>query len=413
MARTILKIGREDLRAICNEVEKVFGRSITNKVDVSELRENLVLSNPRNVLGENTIRRVFGLIPSAHAPSLETLNSLARYCNYGDWQTFATTTNDRDQKLLDHLLVQHRLETILNQELILKVTDQFGHSPSYYKWCQMVYPTLSVELKMALIKASLSNKSSNLLEFTDLTYPMYYWVQTVGYDVLYGLSDTDPLLTEIIKESNVLKLILSFCVCLDFRRHRYDDLMESNKSIFITDEERLFYFSILLLRKHLRNDSQERAELYDEMMSIPILFPLDCHIMPFSRRRALTIVFGRGFSIEDLTREWFAFHRDASTHESSVFYILQVGRVLCYEKYYEEAAELIELYLKNYKGYVGYWSAITRNRVMIYYATCLEALGKHKKALQVFDNINPLLFDNFQYDIDKRDFTAIKDILGK
>jgi hypothetical protein len=185
MARTILKIGREDLRAICNEVEKVFGRSITNKVDVSELRENLVLSNPRNVLGENTIRRVFGLIPSAHAPSLETLNSLARYCNYGDWQTFATTTNDRDQKLLDHLLVQHRLETILNQELILKVTDQFGHSPSYYKWCQMVYPTLSVELKMALIKASLSNKSSNLLEFTDLTYPMYYWVQTVGFVLIF------------------------------------------------------------------------------------------------------------------------------------------------------------------------------------------------------------------------------------
>jgi hypothetical protein len=50
---------------------------------------------------------------------------------------------------------------------------------------------------------------------------------------------------------------------------------------------------------------------------------------------------------------------------------------------------------------------------MIYHATCLEAVGKHKKAIQIFEGINPLLFDNFQYDVDKRDYEVIKNILGK
>jgi len=70
-----------------NEVSKKFGADTITPSDCKRLSD-LIRDETTKAVSETTLKRVFGFATTRHSFSRYTLNTLAQYCNYKDWDDF-------------------------------------------------------------------------------------------------------------------------------------------------------------------------------------------------------------------------------------------------------------------------------------------------------------------------------------
>ncbi|MEY3498966.1 MAG: hypothetical protein RL308_635 [Bacteroidota bacterium] len=77
---------------ICNKIESQLGFKIKNIADAEKVSGSL--ASEKLHISPHTIARLFGVVKPFRIPYKETLNVLARYLNYNDWEDFcANQTN--------------------------------------------------------------------------------------------------------------------------------------------------------------------------------------------------------------------------------------------------------------------------------------------------------------------------------
>jgi hypothetical protein len=80
------------LIAICNQIETQLGFKIKNIADAQKISEILTLE--KLYISPHTIARLFGAVKPFRKPYKDTLNILARFLQYSDWESFcADQTN--------------------------------------------------------------------------------------------------------------------------------------------------------------------------------------------------------------------------------------------------------------------------------------------------------------------------------
>lgn len=84
------------IQLLKHEIQKKNGRVISHAVDCQVLSEEIESSTKRQV-SISTIKRFFGLIQSPFKPSKYTLDTLAIYLNFDNWQDFANHFENEKQ----------------------------------------------------------------------------------------------------------------------------------------------------------------------------------------------------------------------------------------------------------------------------------------------------------------------------
>ena len=98
------------------ELEKKIGRSITNRGDC-ELLSNIILEVMDIEISFNTLRRLYGIIPSTN-PNKKTLNTLAQFLGYKNYFHFTQNYNYKEKidltEIIYNTLAENDPEEIIN-----------------------------------------------------------------------------------------------------------------------------------------------------------------------------------------------------------------------------------------------------------------------------------------------------------
>ncbi len=74
--------------AVCNQVESLLGFKIKNIAEAQKASDHL--ANQKLHISPHTIARLFGVVKPFRTPYKDTLNILARFLEYDDWEDFCT-----------------------------------------------------------------------------------------------------------------------------------------------------------------------------------------------------------------------------------------------------------------------------------------------------------------------------------
>ena len=81
-------------RELQNKIQDKIGFVITNKIDCNKLSE-LIRDENLPVISESTLYRIFLANNHKSTPYLHTLNILAQFINYSDWESLSKSLNNR------------------------------------------------------------------------------------------------------------------------------------------------------------------------------------------------------------------------------------------------------------------------------------------------------------------------------
>lgn len=87
MSRKKVAISVQHLQQLKEQVAQTFGKPVTTKPDCVALSEQ-VMDRTGTYLSESTLRRFFGLVPSASQPSQQTLDTLSQLVGADNWHSF-------------------------------------------------------------------------------------------------------------------------------------------------------------------------------------------------------------------------------------------------------------------------------------------------------------------------------------
>ena len=91
---------------ICSAVEKSVHRKMVAQTDFDYL-VNLIYTRTHELLSATTLKRLWGKIPSDYAPSARTLNSMAQFLGYPDFDSFCQHQNTGDTPPSNPVLSEH------------------------------------------------------------------------------------------------------------------------------------------------------------------------------------------------------------------------------------------------------------------------------------------------------------------
>lgn len=77
----------QDLARLREEIESVVGRKMKTPKDFDFLAGQIFDKLHENV-SSTTLKRIWGYLPETSAPRISTLDLLAQYVDYADWDNF-------------------------------------------------------------------------------------------------------------------------------------------------------------------------------------------------------------------------------------------------------------------------------------------------------------------------------------
>jgi len=91
----MIKDESNKIQALLGQVEVAFGRKMKTPRDFEWMSEELRLKRGEAV-SANTLKRLWGYLPGTTRPRQYTLDCLARYLGYRDYQHFVNHEQDQD-----------------------------------------------------------------------------------------------------------------------------------------------------------------------------------------------------------------------------------------------------------------------------------------------------------------------------
>ena len=94
---------------LCAEVEAAIGRKLATPKDFDFLR-NQIFSRLHIFISATTLKRIWGYLTDDVSPRRSTLDILARYLGYIDYDTFATGVTATDDELSSNPIMSRRID---------------------------------------------------------------------------------------------------------------------------------------------------------------------------------------------------------------------------------------------------------------------------------------------------------------
>ena len=94
------------LELLCQSIEQAEGRRMQTPKDFDLLREHIYI-RLRQVISISTLKRVWGYTTTASTPGHTTLDVLARFMGYADYDAFCSTAADGDVVVSNPVMSRH------------------------------------------------------------------------------------------------------------------------------------------------------------------------------------------------------------------------------------------------------------------------------------------------------------------
>lgn len=128
----------EIINELKERVKVVYGKGIDTSYDFDDLRDAIFVKCRKNI-GETTLKRIWGYVPSSHTPTKKTLDVLANYCGYDSFDTFGRETVARNEKRvkLSQMTEEQRRQYIMLDKLFENASHSIRFK-SHPKYCGKV-----------------------------------------------------------------------------------------------------------------------------------------------------------------------------------------------------------------------------------------------------------------------------------
>lgn len=252
---TPLEIKPEELKLLKELVETQLGFLLKDTYDCQRAAE--VMNYSGIPISYNSLRRVFGLVPTPHKPSRHLLNSLCRFASIPSWEQFHSYTQKRDNEAFSQMLhIYYRYDFFDPKKLAL-----FMPADAWSQW-EFVFKYRN------FIEAAIQKKDQELLD-TLLHFPLdlndvssiekiYVALEPLYMALRGNPSFWLPLAERWIDESAPVRRILLEFYVDENSLHRYYGHLMSRDYPQNSDSFRVFQ-RLILLQKAWFHESQEQA----------------------------------------------------------------------------------------------------------------------------------------------------------
>lgn len=227
-----------------NKVEEKIGTKIENRGDC-ELLSNAILDVLDIDISYNTIRRLYGLVPSTK-PNSKTLNTLALFIGYNSYIHFVQNYNTEDRKTLSQMVFS-AVNNFNDDEMISFIKKVKRSDNDFPSFVVILIRELFHDRKFKLI-----NKLFNLEEL-DFDRFSYSEVLFIGNSIGLLFRKNDFFDTDLLKNINFLQCVFLTFVDYSSLNNYYGDWAKYINTHVKVKEIQLFTTALLEFRKLLNN----------------------------------------------------------------------------------------------------------------------------------------------------------------
>lgn len=347
------------------KLEKKIGTSITNRGDC-ELLSNIILEVMDIEISFNTLRRLYGIIPSTN-PNKKTLNTLAQFLGYKNYFHFTQNYNYKEKIDLTEIIYNTLAEND-PEEIINLVNTTKNNNQDF------------ITMIIILVRELWHNENYNLinrifkLKALDFNSFSYFEVLKLGNTIGLLIRSKSNIPPKLLRNINFLECIFLIFVDYSSLNKYYGDALKDIRRNNIRYDITLFTSAVLEFRSFLNNKSTHE-------MDVDIIYKAKLHPILSGRLLSLKLLDA------DLgkTKEIIKTHRSALKGEYSWithFYELFTTSILL------KNTEIMSYLIEKVNVKINFY--YQKNQLNSFYLMCLfyyKLIGdikNEKKFLKVF-----------------------------
>jgi hypothetical protein len=232
-------------------LEKKIGTSITNRGDC-ELLSNIILEVMDIEISFNTLRRLYGIIPSTN-PNKKTLNTLAQFLGYKNYSHFTQNYNYKEKIDLTEIIYNTLAEN--DPEEIINIVNKTKNNNQDF-----------ITMIIILIRELWHNENYNLinrifkLKALDFNSFSYFEVLKLGNTIGLLIRAKSNIPPKLLSNINFLECIFLIFVDYSSLNKYYGDALKVLRRNNIRYDITLFTTAVLEFRSFLNNKSTNEMD---------------------------------------------------------------------------------------------------------------------------------------------------------
>lgn len=392
-----------------------FNYNVKTTNDAIRLSESIFKKTKKNI-NYNTLRRFFNTVPTNSKPSLFTLNTLAEYVGYKNWELFCNGDFVNESLAMLDFEIISNIRTKIDFNNLIKLTNEFTELDEFHGFLRNIisiafnkkdytFFTRIFELKKAFI-------------FNDKTHiQIYYTINLLGSYVSQDKELQQIAIKNYYKLPFTINFYVEYYVDLDNINGYYGLLLDKYIKNKQKDKQAiLFYNCMKFYGCYLTNSNKNYArylnqintvENYNSIYSIPIARKRVCQaIYSLHKTNELPINYKESI-IKDLKLIGSRIDFIVQTVE----YIAHLSQGLFWCKEYELIKHLVEEYLFVKKLEITHIANSRWNHLKVYYSVSLFYSGNKILAKEYLKSVNELSFEAKQYQTILKDYKLAKSIV--
>jgi hypothetical protein len=421
--------------AIRQKIEARFGQSIRYSKDCEALARSINKVCPQQV-STTTLKRLFGFAHGVAQPRRFTLDSMAIYIGYPNWESLLHSADNEGNNALAAPVAYRQHDAVaqdiyqLHQQLSITQATQsidvarvealaaeFGRHPAF-----IPFVTELISIAGRLGHTAFLERVYSLPGLFDSgthdPVQLYYIGQAMGLLLRNHDALADALIRPLAAKPNAQRYFVEWFVDEDYLGGYYGRLLDAyhiHKQEQL--EDRLFYFALKYRQSQLASDMTGRNNWYRQIKALP----LRENIYSILAARYMGICLAEEPDyVYDTASPFYAvimrfFH--ATRYDEAVNFLVFLCRELFRGKRPDWLLPLVttfsQLQRSRASNEIMHWTRNLHNELLIYKAYAAHLQGENTTAQNLLDQIDPHLFDVFRYRLMQEDLAEVRELVNE
>jgi len=418
---------------IRQKIEARFGKAIRYSKDCEGLA-NSINKVCFERISTTTLKRLFGFAKNVEQPRLYTLDVIATYVGYKDWssllaniekaETIITAPEKKikaaeNAKLDTHLLYHQISIALTTQTIHVKKVEtlcrQLGKRSEIFPFIIEMIGSAARQKNIQFLK-QVFNLPVIFDEKNHSPIQFYYVGQAMGLMLRSHPDITDELIESLAANKKAQQYFIEWFVDEDYLQSYYGKLLDAyHRYRRVTVEDKLFYFALKYCQAAQSGNVIERIGWYKKIKILKI--PAYLNEIPAARYIGICLseetshLFNASSAYYRIIQQ-YVYVKDYEKALGFTFY-------LCRELYKNLRSDWLVQVINEFENHQHkpirkaetHWGLKAENGLLIYKSFANLLQGNKRKALQLFNIIDPNLFDPFIYQQMHNDYIYLSEKL--
>lgn len=419
--------------AIRQKIEARYGKPLRYSKDCEGLANSInKFCNER--VSVTTLKRLFGFAKRVEQPRLFTLDIIAAYVGYYDWSSLLANierseniaasvsakpkTNSEvsdDIHLLHHQISISLTTQSIDSKRIVSLCRKLGKQPEIFPFVIEMIGIAARQKNIQFLK-QVFNLPSIFDEKTHGHIHIYYVGQSMGLMMRSHPDIADELTESLAANQNAQQYFIEWFVDEDYLQGYYGKLLDEYHRQKQTEvQERLFYFALKYSQAAQTGNVIQRIGWYKKIKSLKISTHL--HEIPAARYTGICLSeeSSHHFSAASPYYRIIQQYVYVKDYDKAIGFTLYLCRELFRSMRIDWLAQVVNDFEKHQENQPRktktHLDSLVQNELKIYIAYAYLLQGNKRKALQLFRQVDPNLFDPFIYQQMHKDYIYVAERL--